>query len=323
MPYSLKPFNAAHSIKPLFVRLDLKWTFVLPFCAMDRNCNSADKTGTPIGLTAISRAPLSGPNNTLGAVEVHQHAEVELIIYEHGSVTMLLGGRKTRIPPRQLAVFWGAMPHHALDADPKAMASLLRIPMPLVMQWKLPAWLMQQLFDFQVLVDATNQTPCADLDLLKHWIRLMAKPSIEAERIVMLEAEARLRRMALDRDASAVLVPRATGAGRLERMVETIARRCLGRVRIPEVAREAGLTRAYAMRLFRKNIGMTMLEYITRQRVSHAQRLLATTDRGVLDIMGECGFQSPTRFYAVFRRFVGGTPAQYRRRFFPARPAGR
>jgi len=276
-----------------------------------------DKAGTPIGMTATSHAPLSGPGGEMGACEMHQHTEVELIIYEHGSVTMLFGGRKMKIPPRQLAVFWGAMPHHALDADPKAMAYLLRIPMPLVLQWNLPAWLIQQLVNFQVLLDAPHQAPCADLDLLKHWIRLMDRPSIDAERIVMLEAEARLRRMALDRHASPVLAPRAAGAGRLERMVDVIARRCLGRLRIPEVAREAGLTRAYAMRLFRASMGMTMLQYITRQRVSHAQRLLATTDRGILDVMEACGFTSTTRFYKVFHDIAGCKPGDYRRKFQP------
>lgn len=277
-----------------------------------------------MGLSAVSHVPMPRSNDEPGAAsKIHQHTEVELIIYEHGSVTMLFGGRKMKIPPGRLIVFWGAMPHHALEAGPEALAHLLRIPMPLVLQWNLPAWLVKQLVDFQVLMNAPNPSPCSDLDLVKHWIRLMATPSVEAERVVMLEAQARLRRMALDRHASPVLAPRIAGAGRLERMIDVIARRCLGRLRISDVAREAGLTRAYAMRLFRKNMGMTMLEYITRQRVSQAQRLLATTDRGVLDIMSECGFKSPTRFYAVFRRYAGGTPAQYRRRFFPARTAAR
>jgi AraC-like DNA-binding protein len=272
---------------------------------------------SPIGLTATSRAPMSRPDGALGAAEVHQHTEVELIIYEHGITNMLFGGRKMRIPPDQLTVFWGAMPHHPLETDPKTIAHVLRIPMPLVLQWSLPAWLIQQLVDFQVLMDDPAQSPTSDLDLMKHWIRLIRSKSIEADRIVMLEAEARLRRMALDRRASPALAPRTSGAGRLERMVEIIARRCLGRLRIPEVSREAGLTRAYAMRLFRREMGMTMLEYITRQRVSHAQRLLATTDRGVLDVMQACGFTSTTRFYKVFHDIAGCKPGDYRRKFQP------
>jgi len=276
-----------------------------------------NESATQTGLVATSRAPLAHSAQLPVYVEVHQHTEIELIIYEHGSATMFFGGKKLKIPPNHLVVFWGAMPHNAMEANPKCIAHVLRIPMPLVMQWNLSAWLIQQLFNFQVLVDGPNQSPCSDLDLVKHWVRLMRTPSIQTERIVMLEAEARLRRMALDRRTSSVLAPHAAGAGRLERMVEVIAKRCLGRLRIPEVAREAGLTRAYAMRLFRKSMGMTMLQYITQQRVSHAQRLLATTNRRVLDVMEACGFTSPTRFYAVFHAIAGCKPGDYRRKLQP------
>lgn len=274
-------------------------------------------TKTPIGLTATMGPPIATTPQRQTFVEVHQHTEVEFIIYEYGPTTMLFGGRKLKLPPLHLTVFWGAMPHHALSADPKAIAHVLRIPMPLVLQWNLPAWLIQQLVDFQVLMDDPAQLPCSDLALMKHWFQLLGRQSVETERIVMLEAEARLRRMALDRRASPALAPRTAGAGRLERLVETIARRCLGPLRIPDVAREAGLTRSYAMRLFRKEMGMTMLEYITRQRVSHAQRLLATTDRGVLDVMQACGFTSTTRFYKVFHDIAGCKPGDYRRKFHP------
>lgn len=276
----------------------------------------ANQPETRTGITATSRSPMSrAPALAPGDFKVHQHTEVELLVYEHGGVTMFCGGRTVKVPPDRLLMFWGAMPHYAVQGAPNALAHVVRIPMPLVMQWNLPAWLIGQLVDFQVLVDAPARSPCSDVELLKHWVRLMGVGSVEAERIVMLEVEARLRRMAMDHRASSVLAPRAAGAGRLERMVEAIARRCLGRVRIPEITREAGLTRSYAMRLFRKSMGMTMLEYITRQRVSHAQRLLATTDRGVLDVMEACGFSSPTRFYAAFLRFAGSKPGEYRRKF--------
>jgi AraC-like DNA-binding protein len=320
------PLSISHYfIKRLFARLDLFDTFVLSLCALDNrkgvdfmNESYTNRAATtPIGLTATKGPPISVSNNPRSAVEVHQHTEVEFIIYEYGSTTMLFGGRRLKLPPLRLTVFWGAMPHHALKAELNAIAHVLRIPMPLVLQWGLPSWLIQQLVDFQVLVDAPSQTPCSDLDLMKHWRRLIRCQSIEAERIVMLEAEARLRRMALDRHASPALAPRVPGAGRLERMVEIIAKRCHGRLRIPEVAREAGLTRAYAMRLFRASMGMTMLEYITRQRVSHAQRLLATTDRGILDVMEACGFTSTTRFYTVFHDIAGCKPGDYRRKFQP------
>jgi len=276
---------------------------------------------SPIHLTAHSQPP--GPGAKALPEDkhrVHQHPEVELMVFEHGHVTMLYGGRTMKVPPSRLVLFWGAMPHHALEAQPRALSHVLYLPVSILMQWQLPTWFLKSLMDFDVLIETTPGAPAHDLDCLKHWIRLLERRSVEADRIVLLEVEARLRRMAIDRSASSVLAPRAAGAGRFERMVEAIARRCMSAPTVEEIANEAGLSRAYAARLFRRETGMPMLEYMTRQRISHAQRLLATTDLGVLDILGECGFKSPTRFYAAFRRFAGGTPARYRRRFF-ARPA--
>lgn len=279
---------------------------------------------SPIRLIARSQRPLPGPGaRPADRNAVHQHPEMELLIFEHGPVKMLYGGRMLEVPPERLVLFWGAMPHQALAAAARTVSHVLYLPVPLLMQWQLPAWLLRRLMDFEVLIEPTPGAPAGDLDCMKQWIRLLERRSLEADRIALLEVEARLRRVAMERHASSVLAPRPLGASRIERMIAAIAQRSLGAPKAEEVAREAGLSRAYAARLFRRGIGMTMLEYITRQRISHAQRLLATTDRGVLDIMGECGFKSPTRFYAVFRRYAGGTPAQYRRRFFPVRSTRR
>jgi AraC-like DNA-binding protein len=266
----------------------------------------------PLGVAAYSIWPDPSPIGKPS--RVHQHTDIEIIVYEHGATTMFYGGRTVRIPPDRLAIFWGAMPHQALESGPQVVAHVLHVPLAVVLSWPLPAWFVHQLTHFDVLLESPRSAPCSDLDLLKHWVKLAGRRTTEAERIVLLEVEARLCRMALDRHATSVVAPRPPGVGRLERMVDAIARRCLEPVSISEVAREADLTRAYATRLFHREIGVTMLEYITRQRVSHAQRLLATTERGVLDVLNECGFRSPTRFYAVFARFVGCTPGLYRRR---------
>lgn len=272
----------------------------------------------PTGLLARTQPPV----NAAKTAPVHQHSEVELLLFEHGPVTMLYGGRPLRVPAEQLVVFWGAMPHQTWVADPKSIAHVVYVPLPMLLQWQLPAWFVERLTNFDVLVEPRRADPAPDLSLIRNWIRLLRPRTLAAERIVLLEIEARLRRLALTPRAVPALPPHSA-VGRLEPMVAIIAQRCLDTLTTADVAREAGLTRSYAARLFRRATGLTMLEYITRQRVSHAQRLLVTTDRGVLDIMGACGFKSPARFYVVFRRFTGVTPHRYRQRFQAtvARPA--
>jgi transcriptional regulator GlxA family with amidase domain len=48
-------------------------------------------------------------------------------------------------------------------------------------------------------------------------------------------------------------------------------------------------------------------------RVSHAQRLLITTNQKITDIALESGFGSVAPFYAAFEKFGGGkTPTAFR-----------
>ncbi len=83
---------------------------------------------------------------------------------------------------------------------------------------------------------------------------------------------------------------------------------------LADAACAAQLNPTYAAGLFKRTFGMTVLEYLTQHRLAHAQRLLVTTDRGVLDVALDAGFGSSSRFYAVFTKVCGETPKAYRKR---------
>jgi transcriptional regulator GlxA family with amidase domain len=77
------------------------------------------------------------------------------------------------------------------------------------------------------------------------------------------------------------------------------------------------------MRVFRKQCGASVWEYLTRLRVAHAQRLLITTNLKVLDVAMESGFGSVAPFYAAFAAHTQGLrPLDYRRRHRTAVEAG-
>jgi len=69
----------------------------------------------------------------------------------------------------------------------------------------------------------------------------------------------------------------------------------------------------YAMGLFKRGVGTTLVDYITKHRVSHAQRLLATTDIKIVEVALSSGFASMSRFNAAFRKECGCPPREYRR----------
>ncbi len=83
-------------------------------------------------------------------------------------------------------------------------------------------------------------------------------------------------------------------------------------IHIDHVAQIVHLHPNYAVNLFRKYYGMGMVEYLTQYRIAHAQRLLVTTKKTVLEIALEAGFGSVSRFYTAFKDICGQTPAAYR-----------
>ena len=102
----------------------------------------------------------------------------------------------------------------------------------------------------------------------------------------------------------------------MARITRFIAQHYRDQVSVGDVAAGVGVHPKYLMRMFKKQCGVGVWEYLTRLRVSHAQRLLITGDAKVLDVAMESGFASVAPFYAAFAARTGGlTPLAYRRRY--------
>ena len=84
---------------------------------------------------------------------------------------------------------------------------------------------------------------------------------------------------------------------------------------VTTLARRAAMsTRTFARR-FVEETGTTPMQWIADQRVLYARRLLEETDRDIDWIAGRAGFGTATLLRHHFRRVVGVTPSDYRRRF--------
>ena len=102
------------------------------------------------------------------------------------------------------------------------------------------------------------------------------------------------------------------GLEKVEEMAQFIAVNHGRHLRVAEIAEAVNLHPNYAMSLFRKTFGISLVDYTTQHRISHAQRLLVTTDAKILDIALESGFGSLSRFYASFSAACGQSPKEYR-----------
>lgn len=84
---------------------------------------------------------------------------------------------------------------------------------------------------------------------------------------------------------------------------------------LEEVASEALLSPYHYHRVFRNEVGMTVVDYIRNRRMSLASTTLRLTDAGILDIALACGFESQEAFTRAFRKLYGMPPGRFRKLF--------
>ena len=84
---------------------------------------------------------------------------------------------------------------------------------------------------------------------------------------------------------------------------------------VEELARQALMSTRTFSRRFRAAFGVTPGEWLLQQRISHAQRLLETTDHSVDRIAHACGFGTATTLRHHFGERLRTSPNAYRRTF--------
>jgi AraC-like DNA-binding protein len=83
---------------------------------------------------------------------------------------------------------------------------------------------------------------------------------------------------------------------------------------LAELARRAGMGRTAFWSAVVAATGMTPRRWLEERRMEVAARRLRDTDRAVADIAEEIGFADPFHFSRAFKRVVGASPRDYRRR---------
>ncbi|MEO5694851.1 MAG: AlkA N-terminal domain-containing protein [Usitatibacter sp.] len=91
--------------------------------------------------------------------------------------------------------------------------------------------------------------------------------------------------------------------------------------RLPDIAKQLGVTDRHLRRVFQEEFGVSPIEYVQTQRLLLAKRLLTDTDMAVLAVAMASGFASLRRFNDLFRTRYRMTPAELRRKS-PARAPG-
>ncbi len=79
-----------------------------------------------------------------------------------------------------------------------------------------------------------------------------------------------------------------------------------------DIARHVHLSQNYLARIFKKEMGMSISDFIIRQRIDYAVQMLTCTSLSISEIAVKAGYESYSYFYTTFCRLMGMNPSQYR-----------
>ena len=85
------------------------------------------------------------------------------------------------------------------------------------------------------------------------------------------------------------------------------------KIKLEVLASECNYSIAAFSQLFKKENGISAMEYVNRHRITVAKRLLSETNQSVSCIAHNCGFEDASYFVKVFKNIQTITPANYRK----------
>lgn len=95
-------------------------------------------------------------------------------------------------------------------------------------------------------------------------------------------------------------------------ILEYIQKNYSQRIEVNQLAKTYYTTASHIARVFKKNMGVSVIAYLHGVRMKNAIVMLENTDLGIKEVAKSCGYENLNNFYKYFKQATGHTPAAYR-----------
>jgi len=266
----------------------------------------------PYGFTCVSWKPCIAPR-------FDHHNEIELNLILSGSVHYLIAGQKLEFQKGELVAFWAMIPHKVVDFssdDPYFVATL---PFDWVHSINCPSGFLSKLLEGHIFVENTQPRNGLDAKLFACWENELGGKEPILRELVAAEIKQRLLRLAYHSTVGPEMTESKAESGAkqelqtVEKIACFVAQNYTRHLTVNEIAESVFLNPCYAMSLFKKQFGITLVQYLNQHRLAHAERQLITTKNKIIQVALESGFQSLSRFNEIFRQIHAVSPSEYRK----------
>ena len=98
-------------------------------------------------------------------------------------------------------------------------------------------------------------------------------------------------------------------------VLDYIEKNLTSELSIDQLSKVAAMNRYYFSTFFKKHVGETPVQYITRKRVNLSIQILNKDNLNILDVAIRSGFNNTANFNRVFKQMTGYSPTEYRKQF--------
>jgi AraC-like DNA-binding protein len=99
----------------------------------------------------------------------------------------------------------------------------------------------------------------------------------------------------------------------IKKIVLYIRKNLTNRISLDDIAKNLYITKEHLSRLFKKEMGVTISEYIIKTKIEQAKNMLQHTDYNILDIAVLLNFANSSHFSNSFKKITGVSPSDYRK----------
>lgn len=96
---------------------------------------------------------------------------------------------------------------------------------------------------------------------------------------------------------------------------EFVAENYMNQIKLSDISKKLNFSLTYVSLTFKKDTQMSFRDYLAKVRMERACNLLRVSDKTISEIAGHVGYLDDTFFYKSFRKYLGVTPGEYRRRW--------
>ena len=247
----------------------------------------------------------------------HWHKAVELLLFVKGRVTCNFENTKRQFKAGDLYII-NSHEVHETKCTRGARYLVVHVD-PTLMLHYVPTF--DQL-RFSLVFDPEDQQKAMAYSQLRSHMQEILRLTGETESVQRLERQARLFAVTalLVKNFSQPLAMEETrlqrsDMSRLEPLLEHIQLHHGEELPLDEAVDFMGLNKEYFCRLFKKNMGVSYLQYVYQVRTTAVCRELETTEDPIGEIAERHGFRDPKMLNQYFREIYGCIPSE-KRKFF-------